>query len=192
MIHVVLITFLLRLTMWGFADDRLPEGLRHMLMHVLMMPMAVLVVSMILLWPKFECFYFGDQWGKVVFFIFRETKQKAECTAFLEELVAQIETPGQILHEAAHESTGENGLRYRNETEAGWFWKAALGGGAAAAGFPLLPGIMQRIEPWGFFFVFGCAVFGAGMGVMSLTSKESMRTVAFLGIVFALIPVFFY
>lgn len=145
---------------------------------------------------RIEYYEFKDHWGKPLLNLVCEPEQRADCTAFIQELVvradlARSDTPPEervrllalLDREPKPASTVEASLPR---------WSLAIVLGALAAGIPLLPGASLDVDPSIIVLIFPLCIGSLAGCYFSFQAKEPKRWWGVLGATLALLPPFFY
>jgi hypothetical protein len=145
---------------------------------------------------RIEYYQFYTTTGQPAFSIVREREQAQECAAFITALVAQIEfarsgvAPDTSMVRLIR--ADQDAARMGDSSPRRDFWQISIACGLFAAGLPWLPNAHYYFSGFLFPLVFWLCVGGAAFCVFSFLRNESNRWWSVLGLVFALIPPFFY
>jgi hypothetical protein len=74
----------------AMLNHPLPEGVNTLIIYPMMF-LGAAAVAVLRGLPRIELFVFYDHWRKPLFYFVRETSQRAECDAFIQELLSRIE-----------------------------------------------------------------------------------------------------
>jgi hypothetical protein len=150
---------------------------------------ATYALAAIKLYPRFEWFVFKNHFGRPVFTVLREPRQRAECEAFIHALLDRIEQA----EEGAAAEPAMADLAAAAEPGAIPKWKMAI---AFALFSFVVPPVWYLLGERSDIIVLLPGVFGSGgaivTAIMSWAEKEHRRRWALVAGLAALIPIFLY
>lgn len=160
------------------------------------MSFGVCLLGAIRATPRLFFYVFSNQWGNPALNLIRESRQAAECDAFVAELVAHIELAQSGLDQAARvrllselDTIVDESLGQAPDADK---WKLSIGLGVLAVGLPAFPGLVEYSAGLLFPLIFLFCVGGMGFSYYSFLRKEPQRWWSLLGGALSLIPPIFY
>ncbi len=170
--------------------DWVPEGARPLLSYCPSLGLILFLVLAARYTPKLDVLTFKNHWGRTEFSLFREQKQRAECDAFIAELLAQIARVQESGFEgipSAEQSERSSGLAAEVTTKA----KLSIAFGATATLLPWIPRL--PVSPDALFMgVFGFSVGALLLASLAISNREPGRWWSLIGVVLGLVPVLLY
>lgn len=193
----LLLTAISGLAVWGIVHQTIiPSGAALYIGQWPAVAFAVFLASAIRWSRRIEYYRFNNRAGHPVLVIIREREQAEECAAFITTLVAHIElAQSDVTPEARTKLLRDLGAdrSFAPPATSGLpLWKSAIALGVLAAGLPLIPNLDRNLAGFLFPIVFLCCAGGVAFSFFSFSQKEAHRWWSVIGLVLALIPVFFY